>query len=237
MNAVAKFAPWMIALVLGAALLFQARQRAELEAKVSALESAQHSLRATIENAKEAPPRVAREAAVSPPKPSPALGTAAAPRDTMAWRVAELRDFVSRLTDQSIPELSLATEGDWYVAAAGDGPLENVDEYRAALARLRGLAEQRFAAKAQPALQAFMDAHNGAFPKNTAELAPYFPAPMAADILARYKVVAASEVPNVRMGGDWIIVPTGVVDSDHDARMVIGPRGFGMVGPSKQKQK
>lgn len=236
MNTTFKLAPWIMALVLAAMLFHQAQRRKDLETRIAGLERTQQSLRAALESRAPASAPAVRGVATTPSN-QPHAAAAAAPINTMAGRVRELRDFISRLPDQSIPELSLATEGDWYAAVAGDGSLESAEEFRDALARLRGLAERRFAAKAMPALKAFMAANDGAFPKHTVDLAPHFEGAMAADILARYKVAPASEVPNVGMGGDWIITQTRVVDSGYDSRIVIGPRGFGTTGPSRRKEK
>jgi hypothetical protein len=45
--------------------------------------------------------------------------------------------------------------------------------------------------------------------------------------LSRYKIAPASYVPNVKMGGDWIITQASRIDSDYDQYMVIGPDGYG----------
>ena len=85
----------------------------------------------------------------------PASGSAG---DDIHARVAALKDFLLRLPEQSIPELKLATDSDWYSAV--DGTLESEEDYRRALTKVRGLAEARFAKAVQPALREFIAANN-----------------------------------------------------------------------------
>ncbi len=140
-------------------------------------------------------------------------------------KIEILKDIVNRLPEQGIPELQLAKDADWH--AAVDGDLETTEDYRRALARLRGAAERRFAAIAQPALKAYLSDNKGIFPSQTAQLQPYFADAGSAAILQRYKIVQAEEVKNVRVGGDWAITQTSRVDSEFDSYMVIGPNGHG----------
>jgi hypothetical protein len=46
-------------------------------------------------------------------------------------------------------------------------------------------------------------------------------------VLQRYRVASSKEIPNVRMGGERIITQNGLVDSEYDNHLVIGPNGFG----------
>ena len=119
-------------------------------------------------------------------------------------KIETLKDIVNRLPEQGIPELQLAKDADWH--AAVDGDLETTEDYRRALARLRGAAERRFAAIAQPALKAYLNDNKGIFPSQTAQLQPYFADAGSAAILQRYKIVPAEEVKNVRVGGDWVLL-------------------------------
>ena len=235
MNAISRLVPWVLAVLLGVALFYQTAKRNRLAAELARIESTQHSRRQSIETTPNAPLRTGTDEPAHGRNGGP-IAAKTAQRETMPGRVRNLREFLSRVPDQGIPEFQLTTEGDWYTAVAGDGNLESEAEFREALARLRALAERRFAVKAQPALKSYMSAQNGAFPEETAALGPYFEGGMAADILSRYKVVPSSEVPNVRMGGDWIITQSSLIDSDYDSRVVIGPNGLGTSGPRKRKK-
>jgi signal transduction histidine kinase len=102
--------------------------------------------------------------------------------------------------------------------------------FRLAMARLRASAEARFAKILQPALKAYVDANGGAFPTDVAQLQPFLSESVPPAVLQHYKVVPASEVKSVRVGGDWAITQVSVIDSEFDSHIVIGPRGFGSYG-------
>lgn len=139
-------------------------------------------------------------------------------------RVATLKDIFRRLPEQSIPELALASESDWYSAV--DGPLETESDYRRALAKVRGLAEAKFAEALWPALKSYVGANGGRFPQSTAELQPWVGPEIDSAMLQRYQVVPASYIPNLGMG-DTIITQRSPVDTDYDTITAIGARGFG----------
>ncbi|HEY8995253.1 MAG TPA: sigma-70 family RNA polymerase sigma factor [Lacunisphaera sp.] len=146
----------------------------------------------------------------------------------ISWqnRVAQLRQLLAQLPEQNIPELALATEEDWFEAAKLEMTTET--DYRRALGKLRTLATQRFISLAQTALARYLKEHNGVFPTEPAQLQPYFlERPLDAAIWRRYAVQAAATVPNLGMGGDWIITIKQPVDEEFDMRFVIGPTGMG----------
>jgi hypothetical protein len=148
--------------------------------------------------------------------------------DVTGSKIAALKDVLSRLPDQAIPELRLASDGDW--VSAVDGPLESLDDYRVALSKLRGAAEKRFALKAQPALSAYLTKNGGKFPTDLSDLKPLLDEHVDEAMLRRYKIVPASEVKNVKVGGEWAITQKSLVDSKNDSRSVIGPQGYGAFG-------
>ncbi|HWA84956.1 MAG TPA: hypothetical protein VG710_01930 [Opitutus sp.] len=175
--------------------------RAELFRRIDALVAENRRLRRSSEGA---------------PTPSGALA-----------KTDALRDILARLPDQRIPELRLATEVDWITAA--DQDLDSAEGVRKALATLRAAAEKRFAAKLRTSLSEYLRASKGAFPREVSDLAPFFHEPLA-DVVARYRVVPASDYPNIRVGGDWAITQVSLVDSSYDTRLVVGPNGFGAFG-------
>ncbi len=140
-------------------------------------------------------------------------------------KIAELREVLARLPEQSIPELKLVTNADWHVAV--DGKLETADDYRRALAKLRSLAEGRFGKLAQPALRAYLQANNQQFPNDASQLQSFVAAGIDLAMLQRYKVAPSGEIGNVRVGGDLIVTQRELIDSDYDQHLVIGPFGMG----------
>lgn len=203
--------------------VYALRQSQNAKDRIAALETKLAS--ATARNAEQIEDKVAVPISntIQPSgKLAPTSGSAG---DDIHARVATLKDVFRRLPEQSIPELKLATDSDWYSAA--DGKLESEEDYRRALAKLRGLAEARFAKALQPALRDYIAANNGRFPTSTSELHAYASREIDASMLIRYHIVPASNISNVRMGGDVIITQTSVVDTEYDSVTVIGPRGHG----------
>ena len=80
---------------------------------------------------------------------------------------------------------------------------------------------------AQPALRAYLEANSDEFPKDVSQLTPYFDHPVDPLVLRRYKVVPASDVKNVKLGGAWAVTQQSLIDSAYDSHVVIGPRGHG----------
>jgi hypothetical protein len=145
--------------------------------------------------------------------------------DDIHTRVSALKDILVRLPEQGIPELKLATDSDWYSAA--DGKLESEEDYRRAMAKIRSIAEARFAKALQPALREYLTANDGRFPASTSELQTFAGTEIDAEMLRRYHVAPASDISNVKVGGDKIITQVSVVDREYDSLTVIGPRGYG----------
>ena len=152
-----------------------------------------------------------------------------------AAKIAELKEVLARLPGQSIPELQLATEGDWYSAV--DGDLKTPEDYRRARTKLRNSASNRFAKIAQPALKAFLKNNDGQFPNDAAQLQPFLEGNPDPAMLRRYRVVPATEIPNVKVGGDWAITQTTLIDAERDSTVVIGPDGFGSTSVSPAAAK
>jgi RNA polymerase sigma factor (sigma-70 family) len=140
-------------------------------------------------------------------------------------KIAALRDLLRQFPEYGIPELKLATDADWHVAVEEE--LQTPDDYKRALGKLRSRAENRFAKLLQPSIRAFMEANNRQFPTETAQLLPLIREPLDAAMLARYHVAPASEIPNVRIGSDWMITQNSLVDVEYDNHLIIGSSGMG----------
>ena len=181
--------------------------------------------------ASDAPPHLARLRPIATEQ----LASEAAGITDSAAKIAELKELLARLPAQSIPELQLATEGDWYGAV--DGELKTPEDYRRALTKLRNSAINRFAKIAQPALQAFLKASGGQFPNDATQLQPFLEGNSDPALLRRYRIAPASEITNVKMGGDWVITQTTLIDADLDSTFVIGPYGFGSTSVSPAAAK
>jgi len=150
-------------------------------------------------------------------------------------KIAALRDVLARLPEQGIPELKLATNADWHLAV--EGALETAEDYRRALGKLRARAESQLAKRVQPALREYLQSNGGVFPTNTQELQLFVGGEVNREMLGRYTIVPASEIKNVRMGGEWAITQRELIDSDYDSHSVIGPNGFGATTYTVSKQR
>jgi hypothetical protein len=148
----------------------------------------------------------------------------------LSWmeRVDRLKRHMRQLPNESIPEMQYLTDQDWLNAAKDN--LDTDTDFRRAMGTVRNIAENEFTTKLEPALRQYMAANNNQFPTDIAQLQPFFNPPIDPAILQRYEVAPASTVPNVTMGGDWIITQKAAVDDEYDGRTVIGPGGTGSLG-------
>jgi hypothetical protein len=155
--------------------------------------------------------------------------------EALSWknRVNLLKQRLEASSTARIPELQLVTEQDWLNVTKGD--LKTDDDFRRALAQLRSAGENKFVADLQPALSKYMEAHNGLFPTNLAELQTYLKSPVDPAILARWAIVPSKSLKSLGMGGDWIITQNSAPDGEFDTRWGVGPFGFGTSGNFEQK--
>ncbi len=149
--------------------------------------------------------------------------TGAAAQSWLA-RSQQLRQRFDAAPDQKIPEFAFLTDEDWLSAARGK--LESENDYRSAMSALRHSAESHFGSILRPALTKFVE-QTGHFPTDLSQLQTYFKTPVDAAVLDRYAILPAGAVPNVRMGGEWIVTQKGPVDEEYDSRIVLGPNGYG----------
>jgi hypothetical protein len=141
-----------------------------------------------------------------------------------ASKVALLKERLAQTPDARIPEFRFLTPEDWLAAASTR--LETDEDYRRALAALRTAGEQVFFGQLYQALNAYIQAHPGAFPADMSELKPYFTTPVDEALLERWKVAPKEELYGV---GDYnsksVLTQKAPVDEDYDACFVIGATG------------
>jgi len=151
------------------------------------------------------------------------------PANSWQERATQLRELVRSLPDLDIPELQLATDEDWLDATKK--PLDTVEDYRRAIANLRTIVITRFAQDVREALTQFLAKNGNRFPTDPAQLEPFLRHSIGPAVWKRYVVQPASTMPNLGMGGDWIITLKQALDADYDMKFVIGPFGLGTTGP------
>src|SRR5205823_11631170 len=105
--------------------------------------------------------------------------------------------------EKGIPEFQFISEQDWLDAAKGE--LRTEEDYRQALGALRNSAANKFIQVLKPALADYLEANKGKFPTDMAQLKSYFESPVEDAVLQRWEIIPADKLPNLTMGGDWII--------------------------------
>jgi RNA polymerase sigma factor (sigma-70 family) len=147
---------------------------------------------------------------------------------TKAWleREDKLRESVAQHPEKSIPEFQLLSKKQW-LDAAMNAKFDTEKEIQQNLAYLRRTAINNFAGMVQPALSQYMKDNNDKFPTDLSQLQSYFDAPVDTAILDRWRIARSSDVPNVHMGGDWVVTENSPVDATMDSRWGIGPNGYG----------
>ena len=141
-------------------------------------------------------------------------------------RVSLLRQHLEQAPNAKIPEFQFLTEEDWLNVARAK--LDTDADYRKAMSALRNAAEHKFGSIVQAALRQYLQANNSQFPAELSQLQPYFESPPGDAVLQRWEIAPAERVPNVRVGGDWIVTQKAApVDEDYDSRLVFGPFGTG----------
>jgi RNA polymerase sigma factor (sigma-70 family) len=147
-----------------------------------------------------------------------------------AWvdRVKQLKERLDLKPEAKIPELQYLTEQDWLSAASSK--LNSEKDYRRAFSSLRNAGENKFINKLHDALRKYLQANEKQFPTDMSQLQNYFETPVDAAILDRYAILPAEEIPNMKVGGKWIISQKAAVDEEFDNRMGVGPSGYGSIG-------
>ena len=108
-----------------------------------------------------------------------------------------------------------------------DAKFDTEKDIQQNLANLRRRADNDFVSTLQGAVSKYMNENGKQFPTDLSQLQSYFDAPVDPAILDRWQVVPASQLPNVKMGGDWIITEKSPVDTSLDSVWAVGPNGYG----------
>ena len=143
-------------------------------------------------------------------------------------RADVLRELVDQFPEMQIPELAIATPEDWLDATKE--PLTSDDDYRRAMAQVRTAVVMRFCKQLMnEAIPAYRNQNGGGFPTDPAQLEAYFTNPVGPQVWSHYKVVPASRMPNLGLGGDTIITLKSANDPEYDTQIALGPQGLGNV--------
>ncbi|NOS68502.1 MAG: sigma-70 family RNA polymerase sigma factor [Verrucomicrobia bacterium] len=142
-----------------------------------------------------------------------------------ADRVTRLKQRLEQTPGAKIPEFKYLTDANWLDAASE--PLVSDEDYRRAFARLRSVGENQMIISMHKALGEYMKQNGGQFPTDLSQLKSHFETLPDDEMLQRYTIVPASQIPNMKMGGDWLITVKNPVDEEFDSLWAMGPKGFG----------
>lgn len=148
------------------------------------------------------------------------------PVTNLSAKVDQMKYVLDRMPYLKIPELALATEKQWLLAASCGGDLKTDENYRWAFTQLRAMAEDNFGSLTMRALEKYKQANDGRFPTELSQLQPYYKSPMDTAIFERYEIVPANSLSNSHMDDDWVITTKAPVDRS-DFREVIDSRSYG----------
>jgi RNA polymerase sigma factor (sigma-70 family) len=148
-------------------------------------------------------------------------------RQMYADRVERMKKRFADSPNETVPEMQYVTEERWIELVTYDHHRIDAD-FRHAMSSIRSSARIRFATgNLSPALRAYCKAHNGQFPTDVSELKPWFKSPVDDAVLQDWVVVPTSNMPaEIRVDGDWAIMPRGAVHPELDQGVGIGVRGI-----------
>jgi RNA polymerase sigma factor (sigma-70 family) len=147
--------------------------------------------------------------------------------NTLAIKVALLKQKLEQMPDKKIPELLFATERDW-ANAARDADLDNEDGVRQALSKLREEAENTFLNDmTKAAIKEYLAANGGVLPSDLYQLKPYFDVPVTDEMLQRYELLQTGTPDRSAPLVKEIAPP---VDDEYDSYHEISINGAGGSG-------
>jgi len=155
--------------------------------------------------------------------------------------VRRLKARLEETPSAKIPELQLLDSAAW-LDIAQHVNLDSEAGYRRALAEVRKRAESLFTKKFQAALDIYMSANNGQWPRSLDQLTRYFFPPVDEAILQRWQIVPKTTFPNrepfpVRESdGDWLLTEKSPVDPDFDWQWTVGPSSASVVAYQYSKE-
>ena len=158
----------------------------------------------------------------------PAVTNEANPPEA-AWldRVRRFKEWVEKTPGAKIPEMQYLTDQDWLTAT--EGKLENEPDYRQALTSLQSNAQGEILRLMETALRKYLDANQGKFPADLTKLAPYYENYPGDELVQRYQIVPAGQVPQLNSAGnsgEWNITPRYAVGDGRWALDANGVSGY-----------
>ncbi|MCC6233282.1 MAG: sigma-70 family RNA polymerase sigma factor [Verrucomicrobiales bacterium] len=142
-------------------------------------------------------------------------------------RLDELKQRLTQMQEQQIPQLQLLTEEDWQDVAK-HARLDTEVGFRRTLGQLRSQARGKAAGLMSVALTQYLQASGGDLPGDLAELKPYFKTPLDDAILQQYQLLHAGKLGDVPQG-QWLISERAPLEDGFDTTFSVGYNMFGVV--------
>ena len=159
--------------------------------------------------------QVSRLRATAQQKEAEASDPASGIAKSLAARATQLKQILQQMPDKKIPELQFLSEQDC-LDAVKNSNLDTEAGYRKALSQLRGIAKQDFGAILRPALESYLQTHDGQLPNDLAELKPLMQPPVEDSILDRYSLLLNGKVPNLTRETLLVAEVAPPADPDYD---------------------
>lgn len=138
-------------------------------------------------------------------------------------QASQLKQRLEEWPQLKIPEIALLTGKDWIdligrASPSGEFKLEDENDYRFAIGRVRSEAKKKFGAQLQQALRKYVGAHEGKLPSDLSQLQEYFDQPIDAAVLQRYAMLKSGKASDA--GNAYLVREIAPpVDEDHDSRL------------------
>jgi RNA polymerase sigma factor (sigma-70 family) len=154
-------------------------------------------------------------------------------RTALAWlaKKNKLQKAFEERPDQRIPEMQFLTDSKW-LDLVKDLNLDSEAEIQFAMHVVRTSAKMNSARMIQGALKKFIEANNGNWPDDAAQLKPFFDPPIDDEILQRYKILDKDQTQSGWLKG-MVLIEKVVVDKWSERQFAIGPAATGL-GPTPE---
>ncbi|MBE0544831.1 MAG: sigma-70 family RNA polymerase sigma factor [Verrucomicrobia bacterium] len=141
----------------------------------------------------------------------------------LAWvaKKEKLQNLFEERPDQQLPEMESFTEGDW-LGLVKDLRMESEKDLDHAMHFVRASAKMNSAPIIRDALKKFVEANNGNWPEDVAQLKPFFDYPNNDAILHRYKTLNKAQAESGWLKG-MILVEKIAVNKWSEPQVAIGP--------------
>ena len=147
--------------------------------------------------------------------------------DKLEHRVNTLKEQFHSQPGAWVPEMSLLSDVDWFLAVPHE--IDNDAQLRYTMSKIRNIAERRLGNLISESLSAFQKETQRKFPENIQELIPFSKDSLDENLLSRWHVVSQESLQGYQMNDtEFVITQIVPIDEVFDDRQIVGP--FGQAG-------